>query len=297
MQAGYPSLSLERRLMPLALATAMLFVFEPGSANTSEPPPQAAAKKTNAKSETPPPSPSERKSKKPEVSSRTSEKSGKSDLDRQLLRDLLPDLDLKPSSAPKGDVPVEKQSISRSRLPHADELDETVAAMREVSRRLDKLNLSDETEQLQTGIVSNIDALIEKLRKMPPPPASNTPDQPDQDQSNQNPSQDKQSSSKQQAQQKPKEQQGADSTSGTAPQPQSGKSGESTEQNLRQARERATAMARRRALVDEVWGHLPPAMRERLLNVGSEKLLPKYEELIRRYYEALAEPDRASSKR
>ena len=54
-------------------------------------------------------------------------------------------------------------------MPFADELDEAVASMREVSRRLDDRNLSDETAKLQAGIVSNIDALIEKLRKLPPP--------------------------------------------------------------------------------------------------------------------------------
>ena len=59
----------------------------------------------------------------------------------------------------------------------------------------------------------------------------------------------------------------------------------------------AAALARRRALIDEVWGHLPPAMRERLLNVGSDKLLPKYEDQIRRYYEALAEPDKPGLRR
>jgi len=220
------------------------------------------------------------------------------DLDRQLLRDLLPDLplELKSSDEPsddKNEVTAEPQS----RMPFADELDETVASMREVSRRLDKLNLSDDTEQLQTGIVSNIDALIEKLRKLPPPSSSSS-DSSDKDQSDsESTSQGQKKEPKQSPQQSPQNQQGSDSSSGSAPQPKTGKAGESTEQNLRQARERAAALARRRALIDEVWGHLPPAMRERLLNVGSEKLLPKYEGLIRRYYEALAEPDRADSRR
>ena len=221
------------------------------------------------------------------------------DLDRQLLRDLLPDLPLEPTlpddkSVDNGD-PVAKP---QSRMPFADELDETVASMREVSRRLDKLNLSDDTAQLQTDIVSNIDALIEKLRNLPPPSSSSSSQSSDPDQSDSDSkSQGQKPEPKQGPQQTPENQQGADSSSGSAPQPQTGKSGESTEQNLRQARERAAALARRRALIDEVWGHLPPAMRERLLNVGSEKLLPKYEDLIRRYYETLAEPDKGGSRR
>ena len=168
----------------------------------------------------------------------------------------------------------------------------------EVSRRLDKLNLSDDTEQLQTGIVSNIDALIEKLQKLPPPSSSSSSENSDKDPSDSDStSQGQKDGSKQSPQPAPQNQQGADSSSRSAPQPKTGKAGESTEQNLRQARERAAALARRRALIDEVWGHLPPAMRERLLNVGSETLLPRYEEMIRRYYEALAEPERTDSRR
>jgi hypothetical protein len=221
------------------------------------------------------------------------------DLDRQLLRDLLPDLplDLNP---PEKKQDGEKATLgeSQSRLPFADELDEAVATMREVSQRLDKLNLSDDTEELQAGIVTNIDALIEKLKNLPPPSSSSSSEKSDQDQSDSDAtSQGQKKGSQSKPQQAPQQQNGADSTTGSAAKPQTGKTGESTEQNLRQARERAAALARRRALVDEIWGHLPPAMRERLLNVGSEKLLPKYEDQIRRYYEALAEPDKPGLRR
>ena len=228
------------------------------------------------------------------------QKRGKGDdLDRQLLRDLLPDLPLELKSPNEKSADMNETTAEpQSRMPFADELDETVASMREVCRRLDKLNLSDDTEQLQTGIVSNINALIEKLRKLPPPSSSSSSDSSDKDQSDSDStSQGQKKEPKQSPQQSPQDQQGADSSSGSASKPKTGKAGESTEENLRQARERASALARRRALIDEVWGHLPPAMRERLLNVGSEKLLPKYEGLIRRYYEALAEPDRADSRR
>ncbi|MBL6706510.1 MAG: hypothetical protein ISQ06_10375 [Planctomycetaceae bacterium] len=234
--------------------------------------------------------------------SRSSDQPAAENLDKQLLRELLPELPLEPK-LPDGesvDKSVDKDkpvAAPQSRMPFADELDEAVASMREVSRRLDDRNLSDETAKLQAGIVSNIDALIEKLRKLPPPSSSSSQNS-DKDQSDSDSkSQGQQPESKQGEQQSSGNQHGADSAAGTAPQPQNGKSGESTEQNLRQAQERSAALARRRALIDEVWGHLPPAMRERLLNVGSEKLLPKYENLIRRYYEALAEPDNAGSKR
>lgn len=221
------------------------------------------------------------------------------DLDRQLLRDLLPDLplDLDPPDK-KQDARTATPVGPQSRLPFADDLDEAVTSMREVSQRLDRLNLSDDTEQLQAGIVSNIDALIEKLKNLPPPSSSNSSEDSDQDQSDSDAtSQGQKKGPQSKPQQAPQQTAGADSTTGSAQKPQTGKAGESTEQNLRQARERAAALARRRALIDEVWGHLPPAMRERLLNVGSEKLLPKYEDQIRRYYEALAEPDKPGLRR
>lgn len=41
--------------------------------------------------------------------------------------------------------------------------------------------------------------------------------------------------------------------------------------------------------VKDAWGHLPPAMRQQLLNIYTEKFLPQYEDQVRRYYEALAE--------
>jgi hypothetical protein len=227
------------------------------------------------------------------------QKKKKNELDRQLLRDLLPDLplDLDTSGEKTGNADA-SPAKPKSRMPFADELDEAVAAMREVSQQLGKLDRSADTEQLQKGIVSNIDALIEKLKNLPPPSSSDSSENSDKHQSDSDStSQGQKKGPQSNPQQTPQQQNGADSTSGGAPQPKAGKAGESTEQNLRQARERVAALARRRALIDEVWGHLPPAMRERLLNVGSEKLLPQYEDLIRRYYEALAEPDKVGARR
>jgi len=203
-------------------------------------------------------------------------------LDRELLRELVPELPL--------DVP-EDATESTASLP--DELDRAVASMRDVTERLDRKDVSEETSQLQTSILDNIDSLIERLKNQPPPQSSpSQSDQSNPDQQNQN--RNEQSGSPQNQEQK------ADQTAskpkagtGSKSQSQTEKSEESSEKNPREAQERAAALARRRALVNEVWGHLPPAIRERLLNVQSEKLLPGYESLIRRYYESLAESHEA----
>ncbi len=50
-------------------------------------------------------------------------------------------------------------------------------------------------------------------------------------------------------------------------------------------------LRRQRQLREAVWGHLPPALREKMLNLPHDKTLPKYSEHIRRYYEALAEQE------
>lgn len=50
-------------------------------------------------------------------------------------------------------------------------------------------------------------------------------------------------------------------------------------------------LRRQRQLREAVWGHLPPALREKMLNLPHDKTLPKYSEHIRRYYESLAEQE------
>ena len=59
----------------------------------------------------------------------------------------------------------------------------------------------------------------------------------------------------------------------------------------KQGRSAAEEEARQR-MAKDVWGHLPPALRQELLNVYSEKFLPKYDAMVRKYYEALAEQNR-----
>ncbi|MEZ6067523.1 MAG: hypothetical protein R3B90_17845 [Planctomycetaceae bacterium] len=51
---------------------------------------------------------------------------------------------------------------------------------------------------------------------------------------------------------------------------------------------------RRRDLAHAVWGHLPDRVREQMQQSYRERYLPEYEDLVERYYEALAEPARAT---
>lgn len=198
--------------------------------------------------------------------------------DRDLLKDLVPELPLPDDSSGK---PTADENAP-------DELDRAVKAMRDAAGRLSSRDASDETRRLQTSAKEDIRKLIEKLRQPSPPSSSSS--QSSQDQQSQDRSQSRQQQRSSSSQQKQEQQASSQGQSG-APMPQrtDSKAADSEEQNDRQAREHVTALARRRALINEIWGHLPPSMREKLMNVRGEKTLPQYEDLIRKYYEALAE--------
>ncbi|MFQ5733613.1 MAG: hypothetical protein ACE5KM_16880 [Planctomycetaceae bacterium] len=55
------------------------------------------------------------------------------------------------------------------------------------------------------------------------------------------------------------------------------------------AESRKVMIARRRRLIQEVWGHLPESVKRKLQNMGGETYIPKYKPLISRYFESLAE--------
>ena len=53
-------------------------------------------------------------------------------------------------------------------------------------------------------------------------------------------------------------------------------------------RKAAEEAARKQKLEMDVWGHLPQHVREELLNTYGERMLPKYEHLVKQFYEALS---------
>lgn len=71
-----------------------------------------------------------------------------------------------------------------------------------------------------------------------------------------------------------------------------GKAEESSDR-AREDRLRDAVLDFRSDLVRDAWGHLPPRLREQLLNAGSDEYLPQYDSLVRRYFESLAQPESA----
>lgn len=171
-------------------------------------------------------------------------------------------------------------------------LDAIVERMRAAQQRLLKTETDKETRELQTQIVKGLDELIEKLKNQPPPKSNQNQQPPppmgdnDQNMPPRGSAQPKPQNSEKQGSGAEKQQPGAASN-----QSQGEKSRQSSNP-AGQQRLSAEEEAARQRMAKDVWGHLPPALRQELLNVYSEKFLPKYDELVRKYYEALAEQNR-----
>jgi hypothetical protein len=165
----------------------------------------------------------------------------------------------------------------------ADEnlLERAIQNMRSVQRRISERDAGDQTRRLQSEISSDLEKLIElakqQQRSPNPSSASGDPQQAEQTQSQQN-----------QKEQRPQEQPAGSNDAG---QRKSNDTDAETSENV-QSKEGSVSvveLTRRRELLKEVWGHLPPVLRQEMMNVYSEKFLPKYDDLVRRYFEALAE--------
>ena len=48
-------------------------------------------------------------------------------------------------------------------------------------------------------------------------------------------------------------------------------------------------LARLQQILKQLWGHLPPKLRDQMQSSSIEEFLPKYEKLIEEYYTRLAE--------
>jgi hypothetical protein len=67
------------------------------------------------------------------------------------------------------------------------------------------------------------------------------------------------------------------------------KPAEDSTERVGAAKSDATAIVPREVLVKKAWGHLPPRLREQLINTPLDRFLPEYEQLIEDYFRRLAE--------
>jgi len=207
--------------------------------------------------------------------------------------------DDKPLPEKKTDAPVEKKKPSldedllKALDPNAekeetdvDRLERAIKGMREAQKRIESQDTGTQTRETQEQVVRDLDKLIDLIRQ--------------QLQQAQQQSQ-KQKQKQQKDKQKPLAKVELDPQNSQKQQQKQGepKSGQSGTDKSKQSTDRTAAdkareeeAARREKLIKDVWGHLPPALREELNNAYKENYLPKYEDQVRKYYESLAEKNK-----
>jgi hypothetical protein len=212
----------------------------------------------------------------------------KSSLDEQLLERLEGKGTKSESKPQQADAPENARETSPAPSRAADDdgspadddapLLRAIRRMRSAQERIARGDTGEATQDVQIQIVKDIQELIDLAKRRPPSPPS-PPQQPEADD-------------------KPMQQDGENAdgsedqvagASGEGARKQDDGADETTEQTGK-PNQAEVELARRQQLINEVWGHLPPALRRELLNINSERYLPKYDEWVRRYYESLAEP-------
>jgi hypothetical protein len=206
----------------------------------------------------------------------------------KLSKELFKDLDEGPAKKPEKD----------------NKLERAANGMRSAGDKLNESKTDQDTRKVQEQVIRDLDELIKQMQNPPPPPqgqggggggstggASGKGSQSQmqkpgggQGQSQQGQSQQKSGQGK--TGQASQGKQGAElSKSGG----QEKKVAEGSEERSESERKASEEAARKKKLEMDVWGHLPPHLRDQLLNTYGEKVLPKYQHLVKQFYEALSE--------
>ena len=214
-----------------------------------------------------------------------------------------------------------------------EEFDQALEDMRSAQRRLKAEDTGDGTRKSQSRAANRLEEILKLLQQPPPPSSSSSSEQQSGGkQQQQQGQQGQQGQQRQQGQaqgggrnarargrsrsrgaaagQRRQRQEGLQQRLAQArPRPANAKPGSQDQapgesqaaQNPTGGEERhdqvppkSEEATKRRSDANDVWGHLPPTVRETLQKSFNERYLPKYEELVRRYYESLAEKRRDS---
>lgn len=199
----------------------------------------------------------------------------------------------KESKEPERSDPLDqklKKSLDPAGNEEIERIEQAIEGMRAASRRIEERDVGQATLGVQRQVIEDLNRLLELLKQR-----QNQQSQPQNQKQNQ-----KQNQDENQQNQSSDPRSGPQSANVLAPKPNPQRQ-QSEAEKSREARERSEAARRgaaedeRQKMVKDVWGHLPPHLREAMLNSFSEKYLPKYEDLVKRYYEALAERNRNRS--
>jgi hypothetical protein len=177
-----------------------------------------------------------------------------------------------PAGAASGDVPLQR----------------AVDGMREAGKRIATRDTGSATREIQRQVVDELNKLIQMARQNQSPAQS----RPSQSSQQQDRAQELQKSEDQPEHgRKPQETQKRDPNAGDER-----KEAQDSQERAGRGKDGQVQTLIQRRLVDAAWGHLPIRLRQKLVNIYDEKTLPQYEELVRRYFEALAE-ERSNDRR
>ena len=174
-------------------------------------------------------------------------------------------------------------AVSKKQQPEDNLLERAIKGMRNAQRRIDENDSGAKTRQLQQTVVTDLEQLIKRWQEQQVKSrrgrgVSRRPQTADPNEQSPDPS-------------KP-----AKSKPNDGNQTNPDKSSESTDKPRKAENRAKKNLVTVDDLVSDVWGHLPPTQRKKLINAYSDTYLPKYDDLVRRYFSALAEEGRSKSR-
>jgi len=140
--------------------------------------------------------------------------------------------------------------------------------MRTVEELISRRDTSEKTQRMQQQIVDDIEKLIDEMKKKCAGGQCNSSSQSSSSQNN-----DPKSVSK----------------AGSGENRGGSKPARDSELRVGRSDESDARVAQVMDMLKQVWGHLPPRVREQMQSGMAEEFLPKYERLIEQYYQRLAE--------
>jgi hypothetical protein len=196
------------------------------------------------------------------------------------------DTDKKPTAVDDESIKLPAIELLREANDEIDRLERAIEGMRQAQKRISAADTSGETQKIQQQVVHDLESILSLLKKQ----------QQRQKRQSQNQKQDQNQSQSERQKMQKGQTDPQNSSSKKNPEksgdPRDGRrnEGKSADSEERTDPARAAAeKARRAQMIKDVWGHLPPHVREAMLNSVSEKYLPKYEDLVKKYYETLAQ--------
>jgi hypothetical protein len=173
--------------------------------------------------------------------------------------------------------------------PTKNPLEEAVSGMRSAQQRIQGKDTGEETRDIQEKVVAHLQKLIDLAKQnqnRPPSPMSNS--EPPMDNQESRPMENSPMAQEPMEAENPEEAQ-------QQPMTQERENAQDSSDEERNSQNAKAKLSPKPEMFNDVWGHLPPSVRDKLLSFGGDKYLPKYEDLARRYFEALAEPAGNSS--